>query len=160
MLIGQNNSSQCDLQESTVLAYAVTDINLMDEMMVDEILALDFEAIKLRLTAKHGNKIWPKEKCDATELQYKQFLALKRSYPQVYISPSKEVDQFWFEHNLDSNTYAADCRNIFGYYLTPSQFFGVNRIILETTFKKTLQKSRHLNSKYFQDINLGLKRPF
>jgi len=50
-------------------------------LFMEDIIAVDFTMIKLKLQDTEEGKGWTVEKCDETETEYKRFLALKRTYP-------------------------------------------------------------------------------
>lgn len=92
---------------------------------MEDINALDLSMIKLKLRDTEEGPGWTAEKCDAVELDYKRFLALKRAYPDVEIVPNREVDLFWHQHILDTEKYAQDCESLFGTFLHHYPYFGM-----------------------------------
>ncbi len=56
---------------------------------------------------------------------YRAFLFLYKTYPDEIIVPTKEVDEFWHLHILDTRNYIADCETIFGYYLHHYPYAGL-----------------------------------
>lgn len=62
---------------------------------------------------------WLPEDVEKTCQLYRNFLWLKKKYEStdIKIPPSKDVDDFWHYHILDTEKYRMDCQNIFGYYL-------------------------------------------
>jgi hypothetical protein len=51
------------------------------------------------------------------EEEYRKFLALHLSYPDVDIVPCKIVDEIWHQHILDTAAYRDDCDALFGRFL-------------------------------------------
>ena len=49
--------------------------------------------------------------------EYRLFAALCRHYPDEPIVPSTFVDDFWRLHILDTQKYAEDCQQHYGYFL-------------------------------------------
>jgi hypothetical protein len=92
---------------------------------MEDIAALDLSMIKLKLQDAEEGPAWTAEKCDAVEVDYKRFLALKRAYHDVEIVPNKEVDLFWHQHILDTEKYAQDCELLFGNFLHHYPYFGM-----------------------------------
>ena len=92
---------------------------------MEDIQALDLSMIKLKLQDVEEGPGWTSEKCDAMEVDYRRFLALKRAYPDVEIVPNKEVDLFWHQHILDTEKYAQDCEALFGTFLHHYPYFGM-----------------------------------
>ncbi len=87
---------------------------------------LDFTMVKLKLQDKEEGQGWTSELCDEAEEEYKRFLALKRVYPDKEIVPNSIVDLFWHQHILDTQKYADDCKNVFGYFVHHFPYFGMN----------------------------------
>lgn len=82
-----------------------------------DIKTLDLDCIKIKLMDQHEGKGWPNEKADHVEKQYETFLTLSATEP-TSIVPSRDVDDFWHQHILDTRKYAerygangADCQN-------------------------------------------------
>lgn len=94
-------------------------------LMMADIDALDLSMIKIKLQDAEEGPGWGPEKCDAVEVDYKRFLALKRAYPDKEIVPNKEVDVFWHQHILDTEKYAQDCEALFGAFLHHYPYFGM-----------------------------------
>lgn len=90
-----------------------------------DIQALDLSMIKVKLQDSEEGAGWTREMCDAVELEYKRFLALKRAYPDRDIVPNRQVDLFWHQHILDTEQYAQDCQELFGTFLHHYPYFGM-----------------------------------
>jgi hypothetical protein len=100
----------------------------IDEVSVpfmDDINAIDFTMVKLKIQDKEEGFGWTALQCEDAELEYKKFLALKRTYPEKEIVPNKQVDLFWHQHILDTQKYAEDCEIIFGYFMHHFPYFGM-----------------------------------
>jgi len=96
------------------------------EIFMEDINNIDFSMIKLKLQDKEEGQGWSKNQSDETEIEYKKFLALKRTYPEKEIVPNRAVDLFWHQHILDTAKYAEDCENLFGYFIHHFPYFGMN----------------------------------
>jgi hypothetical protein len=77
---------------------------------------LDLSSVRGTLVAKQG---WSREQAIRVEGDYKRFLyALARKREDDILSPpTKEVDQFWHQHILDTRKYRDDCEKVFGHYV-------------------------------------------
>ena len=85
---------------------------------------LDFTRIKAKLM--HGRDgVIALRTIELAEADYRQFLKLAAKYPNAPIAPSKEVDEFWHMHILDTQRYSADCERIFGYMIHHDPFSGI-----------------------------------
>ena len=67
---------------------------------------------------------WSEEKSVETERLYRLFLKLCAKYPDKALPPSKDIDQFWHLHILDTSKYMQDCEDVFGQYLHHFPYFG------------------------------------
>ncbi len=66
---------------------------------------------------------------DAKQLSkmYGNFLYLTKKYGDKYkLPPSEEIDEFWHNHILDTESYRRDCQMIFGKYLDHYPYFGID----------------------------------
>ena len=105
-----------------MLTKITADLNLF----IQDISEIDFTMIKLKLQDKEEGLGWAKRQCNEAEIEYTRFLALKRTYPEKEIVPTKTIDAFWHQHILDTAKYAEDCQTVFGYFLHHYPYFGMN----------------------------------
>lgn len=79
--------------------------------------ALDLRSVRDAMMEKHG---WTIERADAAEAEYVRFLTLLGMKPKFMVVPwldangRDDLDQFWHQHILDTQKYAADCKAVFG----------------------------------------------
>jgi hypothetical protein len=99
--------------------------NGISPLFMEDINAIDFTMVKLKIQDKEEGLGWSATQCDEAEMEYKKFLALKRSYPEKEIVPNKQVDLFWHQHILDTQKYAEDCETVFGYFMHHFPYFGM-----------------------------------
>ena len=82
-------------------------------------------------------------KADEVERWYRRFLFLNFKHRDRSIVPTKTIDQFWHQHILDTQKYAADCEKIFGFFLHHFPYFGVrgedDAVQLRDAFLETRQ---------------------
>jgi len=82
-----------------------------------EPLALDLQSVRDAMIEKHG---WTGERADAAQVEYVRFLSLLQKKPGFMLVPwldsngRDDLDQFWHQHILDTEKYAADCNALFG----------------------------------------------
>ncbi|TAM51283.1 MAG: hypothetical protein EPN57_18725 [Paraburkholderia sp.] len=93
--------------------------------MYNAIDALDFGRIKAKLMHRHDG-VLALRTIERAEAGYRQFLKLAAKYPDAPIVPSKEVDEFWHMHILDTQRYSADCERIFGYMIHHDPYSGID----------------------------------
>ncbi|MEO8065562.1 MAG: hypothetical protein ABI643_01755 [Candidatus Doudnabacteria bacterium] len=84
---------------------------------------LDLEPIKVKLMDAEEGPGWSLKMCDSVEVLYKRFLLLNATHP--HIVPTREIDQFWHMHILDTYKYTQDCEDLFGHYLHHFPYFGM-----------------------------------
>ncbi len=88
---------------------------------------LDLEPIVYKLTvSEHGEP--PKmtlEEADRNVVLYRQFLILNALYPDKSIVPTRDLDEVWHTHILDTEKYDADCGYLFGRKLHHFPYLGL-----------------------------------
>jgi hypothetical protein len=57
-------------------------------------------------------------------LRYRKFLGLAAKYPDVELSPARDIDEVWHLHMLQPRAYSEDCNRIFGSILDHDAGFG------------------------------------
>ncbi len=125
------------------------------DLFMTDIENVDFVMIKRKLQDTEEGQGWTPEQCDATEAEYKKYLALKRSYPEKEIVPNRFVDLFWHQHILDTAKYAEDCENIFGYFLHHFPYFGMNGDEDAKNLNDAFEETKQLYKKHFKEDYLG-----
>ena len=89
------------------------------DKVIYAIRALDLETVKRQLTDPIVGKGWTREHADSTEVGYKNFLMMVAEHQEQAedIKLSKDIDDFWHTHILQTMKYATDCENVFGFFL-------------------------------------------
>jgi hypothetical protein len=87
-------------------------------------LRLDLDPVKFKLMHESGEG-WSAERTATVETEYRRFLYLIKAFPQEHTAPSVDVDTFWHNHILDTVKYAADCEQLFGYFLHHFPYVGM-----------------------------------
>lgn len=100
------------------------DVRVADDKLMHGIDELDLSMISLKLSDPEEGLGWSDSYCQQIALEYRRYLALSRQYPERAIVPSKIVDNFWHFHILDTQAYARDCQNLFGFFLHHSRTSG------------------------------------
>ncbi|MCW5589857.1 MAG: hypothetical protein KIT27_09375 [Legionellales bacterium] len=60
---------------------------------------------------------WSRPQAELCLLLYKRFLWLMVKYPQHKLVPTREIDECWHNHILNTQRYTQDCLQLAGYYL-------------------------------------------
>ena len=83
------------------------------------IQALDLESVKSRVMDTELGEGWSREYADSIETAYKTYLTMLVKYPEDAedILLSKDVDEFWHTHILQTRKYREDCEKTFGNFL-------------------------------------------
>lgn len=85
---------------------------------------LDLEPVNVKL--RHEDpELWTDDVLSETEQNYRRFLVLNLLHPDLSLSVNKTLDEYWHQHILDTRKYAADCEQVFGYFLHHYPYFGL-----------------------------------
>lgn len=94
------------------------------------------------LVEKPDGPKWSVTRARSAEKWYRRFLFLACKYPGKEVVPTKDIDEIWHMHLLDSRKYLEDCQAVFGTYLHHFPYFGVrgkeDKQNLEQAFLQTL----------------------
>ena len=134
------------------------DINGVGVVFMNDIIALDLEMVKIKLQDPEEGEGWSKEQCDSAELEYKRFLALKRLFKHKDVVPHAVIDKFWHQHILDTEAYAKDCQNIFGYFLHHYPYFGMNGNEDTQNLNIAFEETKRLYKEYFGEEYAGFAK--
>ena len=106
-----------------------------------KVSALDFSRLKFKNTQSAENRM-TEDAWDFAEIEYRRFLQLKKLYPGISLVPSKQVDEIWHQHILDTRAYREDCEALFGHFLDHYPYFGIygkdDYEKLQDAFKETV----------------------
>src|SRR6267143_2117777 len=121
------------------------------QQVIAAIEALDLESVKIRAMDPKLGEGWTREYAEGIEQGYRTYLAMLAKYPDHAedILLSKDVDEFWHTHILQTIKYTEDCEAVFGKYLHHAPHLGeVTQADME---KRTAlaEKTRHLYEREF-----------
>lgn len=115
---------------------------MQDADVVAKVRSLDLGPILYTLIEKPDGPRWSPARAKTAEKWYRRFLFLVAKYPNEVIVPTKEVDEIWHAHILDTRKYEQDCEHIFGGYLHHFPYLGIrnadDREAWLTAFLRTL----------------------
>ncbi len=102
---------------------------------------------------------WQKKDTLAACAQYRNYLFLKRKYPNLELPPSKDIDAVWHAHILHSKNYLEFCMQVFGYFLhhvpgDPNN--QAEKTLLTHSFEKNTQE---MHFKEFGDYIYEVRLP-
>ena len=73
--------------------------------------------------------------------RYRKFLLLSHLYPEQSLVPTREIDQVWHCHILDTEKYRQDCQHLFGRFIDHWPYLGLgdqaDRQLLQERFEQT-----------------------
>jgi hypothetical protein len=105
---------------------------------------LDLDSVKVRIMDPHLGEGWTREYAESIEHAYKNYLTMLIKYPEDAedILLSKDVDEFWHTHILQTLKYTNDCDTVFGTYLHHAPHIG--EITREDEERRVAQAERTL----------------
>ena len=102
-------------------------LNILDTHtnLPKSVAQLNFERLKHKYT-QSSEASMSEDDWNKSEKEYRRFLALKLLHPDTALVPSKQVDDIWHAHILDTKAYREDCQALFGRFMDHFPYFGVN----------------------------------
>jgi hypothetical protein len=96
------------------------------EQVIAAIHALDLESVKVRMMDPELGEGWTREYAEGIEQGYRNYLTMLAKYQDHAedILLSKDVDEFWHTHILQTMKYSEDCERVFGTYLHHNPHVG------------------------------------
>jgi hypothetical protein len=92
---------------------------------LERLSLLDLSNVRMKLADPIEGKGYGHEHLDLMEQEYRRFLVMHMSHPDVEVVPCSMVDEFWHQHILDTIAYRQDCEAIFGEFLDHYPYFGM-----------------------------------
>jgi hypothetical protein len=83
----------------------------MDTLLKEKIASIDLSKVKVTMQEPDGGA-YSLETVNDLEIQYREFLYVAGTNDRA--RPTKEVDQMWHQHILDTRAYHEDCNRVFG----------------------------------------------
>ena len=121
------------------------------------IYELDLDPIKCKLMHEESGEGWSLEKATAVEFEYRRFLVLMKMFPTEQTAPLYDVDTFWHYHILDTQKYAVDCEDIFGYFLHHFPYIGMRGKEDEEAHHRVGERMRELYEETFGESYLRME---
>jgi hypothetical protein len=135
-------------------------MNICKHENATKIEALNLDPIKIKLMDTNSGKGWSRDQCDVVEKWYKRFLTLNLLYPEESIVPTKEIDEFWHYHILDTRKYADDCQSAFGNFFHHFPYFGMRDEEDSKNHKEAVNNTKNLFLCEFGEPPSELSRAF
>jgi hypothetical protein len=125
--------------------------------VIAAIQALDLEPVKLRVMDPELGEGWTRDYADSIETAYKTYLTMLVKYQDHAedILLSKDVDEFWHTHILQTMKYADDCDKAFGAFLHHQPHIGEVTEADQEKRAMLAEKTRRLYQMEFGSENAG-----
>jgi hypothetical protein len=103
---------------------------------------IDLDPILYRLIVAADGPHWDVSTADRIEAWYRRYHVLFFLFPDEMIVPTKEIDEFWHFHILDTQKYLDDCTLLHGRLIHHFPYLGLrgpeDERLLKNLFQKTL----------------------
>src|SRR5712675_1221856 len=123
------------------------------EQVMAAIHALDLESVKIRMMDPELGEGWTREYAEGIEQGYRNYLTMLAKYQDHAedILLSKDVDEFWHTHILQTIKYTEDCEVVFGKYLHHAPHIGEVTSAVKEKRMILAEKTRRLYQREFGD---------
>ncbi len=117
--------------------------------------ALDLEPVVYKLIhAEPGEESLSLGQADESVALYRCFLKLCALYPSTVIVPTRQLDQVWHTHMLDTAKYRADCAYVFGEFMDHFPYAGLRGEGDRRAWRADFDRTCELFQKHF-GIEIG-----
>jgi len=122
-----------------------------EQNVIAAIRALDLESVKVRVMDPETGEGWTREYADSIESAYKNYLTMLVKYQDEAdgIVLSRDVDEFWHMHILQTMKYADDCQRVFGNFLHHNPHIGERSPAYVEKQAALMEKTRCLYQREF-----------
>lgn len=116
------------------------------DLLAAKLSNLDLSPIAFKLSKAHDGPRWSLQKTREAVKWYKNFLYLTMKHPTKALVPTRDIDEVWHYHILDTKKYIDDCEYLIGRYLHHFPYLGLrgkaDEDRLEFLFAETLSLFR------------------
>lgn len=127
------------------------------EQSIAAVDALDLDLIKFKATRQEDGYGWSEQHADQMAREYKRFLILSAKHPELMLAPDQDVDRFWHMHILDTQKYAQDCEEVFGYFLHHFPYLGLRGEGDEEVLQDSFESMQSLYKEQFGEDMLEVR---
>ena len=96
-----------------------------ESAFLQRLKTIDFGPLAFKLMHPEEGQRWTLEQTTQAIEQYRRFLFLNHLYPNHELVPTREIDQVWHTHILDTAKSREDCDLLFGQLLEHWPYFGI-----------------------------------
>lgn len=111
--------------------------------------SLDFSPLAYQLMQANAGPHWSEERTATAIARYIGFLYLIDQYPYFQLVPSREIDEVWHHHILDTYKYAADCQLLFGRFIHHFPYLGTRGDADRHNLQHLFDMTQSLYQKHF-----------
>lgn len=86
---------------------------------------IDLTMVSLKVMHPNIGYGWSAELTGRLADEYRIFFALQAAFPDLWLPPSRILDEFWHNHILDTRAYAEDCQRAAGRFIHHYPYFGM-----------------------------------
>jgi hypothetical protein len=119
------------------------------ENVLERLNVVDLRLVRKKLQDPIEGKGWSPAKTGRVELLYRRFLALTFAYRELTIVPSRDIDDFWHQHILDTRAYADDTSRVFGEFLHHFPYLGMNGPDDKRRLNRAYDQTKQLYRRYW-----------
>ncbi|MEO1401984.1 MAG: hypothetical protein AAFV72_12150 [Cyanobacteria bacterium J06635_1] len=120
-----------------------------DTAFLERLSDIDFGPIAFKLMHPEGGDGWTLERVTRAVELYRRFLFLNYLYDDRPIVPSREIDQVWHTHILDTAKYREDCDTLFGRFMDHWPYFGMRDADERQQLNDAFAETQALFEKHF-----------
>ncbi|MEM9906391.1 MAG: hypothetical protein AAF921_15345 [Cyanobacteria bacterium P01_D01_bin.44] len=120
-----------------------------DKSFLERLSNIDFGPIAFKLMHPEDGDGWTLERVTRAVELYRRFLFLNYLYDDRPIVPSREIDQVWHTHILDTAKYREDCDALFGRFMDHWPYFGMRDADERQQLNDAFAETQALFEKHF-----------
>ncbi|MEM9164524.1 MAG: hypothetical protein AAGC54_15855 [Cyanobacteria bacterium P01_F01_bin.4] len=124
-------------------------LSTSDKAFLARLSDIDFGPIAFKLMHPEDGDGWTLERVTRAVELYRRFLFLNYLYDDRPIVPSREIDQVWHTHILDTAKYREDCDTLFGRFMDHWPYFGMRDADERQQLNDAFTETQALFEKHF-----------
>lgn len=121
-----------------------------DREFLAKLSSIDFGPIAYKLINPEVGEGWSLQQATKAIEGYRRFLFLVYRYPEQQIVPSREVDEVWHTHILDTIKYRQDCDLLFAKFMDHWPYFGLKDAAERQALNDAFTETQQLMQKHFK----------
>lgn len=126
-----------------------------DPSFVEKLQQIDWGPIAFKLMHPDDGQGWSLEQATTAIDRYRKFLWLSHLHPDTPLVPTREIDQVWHCHILDTQKYREDCQQLFGHFIDHWPYLGLRDAADRQQLQDQFHDTRVLFESQFGSGSLG-----